>query len=49
MVENIVEFVSFKLFFFGGIKFIDKKNILVFDFIKIIVKLFGIKFYFGYI
>lgn len=49
MVENIVEFVVLKLFFFGLIKFIDWKNILVFDFIKIIVKFFGIKLYFGYI
>ena len=49
MVENTVEFASFKLSLSGGTKFIDKKNILAFDFTKITVKLFGIKLYSGYI
>ncbi|NES72975.1 MAG: hypothetical protein F6K24_51155, partial [Okeania sp. SIO2D1] len=33
----------------GPTKFIDKKNILAFDFTKITVKLLGVKLYSGYI
>lgn len=49
MVENTVEFASLKLSLSGLTKFIDKKNILAFDFTKITVKLFGVKLYSGYI
>jgi len=48
-VENTVEFASLKLSLSGPRKFIDKKNILAFDFTKITVKLFGRKLYSGYI
>ncbi|MEB3339225.1 hypothetical protein [Okeania sp.] len=48
-VENTVEFAGLKLSLSGLTKFIDKKNILAFDFTKITVKLFGIKLYSGYI
>ncbi len=48
-VENTVEFAGFKLSLSGPTKFIDKKNILAFDFTKITVKLFGVKLYSGYI
>ena len=49
MVENTVEFAVLKLSLSGLTKFIDRKNILAFDFTKITVKLFGIKLYSGYI
>lgn len=39
-VENTVEFTGLKLSLSGPTKFIDKKNILAFDFTKITVKLF---------
>ncbi|MGK7918393.1 MAG: hypothetical protein AB4080_00065 [Trichodesmium sp.] len=48
-VENTVEFAGLKLSLSGPTKFIDKKNILVFDFTKITIKLFGVKLYSGYI
>ena len=48
-VENTVEFAGLKLSLSGPTKFIDKKNILAFDFTKIIVKLLGVKLYSGYI
>ncbi|NEQ35928.1 MAG: hypothetical protein F6K40_06360 [Okeania sp. SIO3I5] len=48
-VENTVEFAGLKLSLSGPTKFIDKKNILAFDFTKITVKLFGGKLYSGYI
>ncbi|NEO55763.1 MAG: hypothetical protein F6K54_23435 [Okeania sp. SIO3B5] len=48
-VENTVEFAGFKLSLSGTTKFIDKKNILAFDFTKITVKLLGVKLYSGYI
>ncbi|MGD1808739.1 hypothetical protein ACP6PL_25330 [Dapis sp. BLCC M126] len=49
MVENNVEFSGLKLSLSGPTKFLDKKNILAFDFTKITVKLFGVKLYSGYI
>ena len=48
-VENTVEFAGLKLSLSGLTKFIDRKNILAFDFTKITVKLFGVKLYSGYI
>ena len=49
IVENTVECSGFKLSLSGVTKFLDRKNILAFDFTKITIKLFGIKLYSGYI
>ncbi|MGB3509388.1 MAG: hypothetical protein WBA93_09120 [Microcoleaceae cyanobacterium] len=48
-VENTVEVGGLKLSLSGPIKFMNKKNILAFNFTKITVNLFGVKFYSGYI
>lgn len=48
-VENSVEIGGLKLSLSGPTKFIEKKNILAFDFTKIAVQLFGVKVYSGYI
>ncbi|MCL2924434.1 MAG: hypothetical protein MGF17_07350 [Trichodesmium sp. MAG_R04] len=49
IVENTVEFSGLKLSLSGVTKFLDRKNILAFDFTKITIKLFGIQLYSGYI
>jgi hypothetical protein len=48
-VENSVNLGALKLSLTGPIKFLAKKNILVFDFTYISVQLFGIKLYQGYL
>lgn len=48
-VENLVQLGGFKLALTGPIKFLPQKNILVFDFTRVSVKLFGLKLYQGYI
>ena len=48
-VENTVEIGGLKLSVSGPIKFINKKNILAFDFTKITVYLWAAKLYSGYI
>lgn len=48
-VENLVALGGFKLVLTGPIKFLPQKNILVFDFTRLNVKLFGLKLYQGYI
>lgn len=48
-VENTVEIAGLKFSLSGPIKFLDKKNILAFDFTKITIQLLGVKLYSGYI
>ncbi|OKH21851.1 hypothetical protein NIES593_14355 [Hydrococcus rivularis NIES-593] len=48
-IQNLVELGSLQFSFSGPVKFLSGKNILAFDFTRIIVKLFGFKLYEGYI
>ncbi|MGB3205089.1 MAG: hypothetical protein WBB28_08880 [Crinalium sp.] len=48
-VENSVEFGAVKLTLTGITKFLPKKNILAFDFTRMIIQLFGATLYQGYI
>ncbi|MDJ0725844.1 MAG: hypothetical protein QNJ38_12100 [Prochloraceae cyanobacterium] len=48
-VDNLVEFGPFKLCVSGPIKLIPNTNILAFDFTRMIVSIFGLKLYSGYI
>ena len=48
-VKNCVKFAFFNLSLTGPVKFIDKKNILAFDFTTMTVSIFGLKLYDGYI
>jgi hypothetical protein len=48
-IQNLVELGSLQFSLSGPVKFLSRKNILVFDFTRMTVKLFGIKLYEGYI
>lgn len=48
-MHNFVQFGSLQLALTGPAKFIPGKNILAFDFTRLMVKCFGIKFYDGFI
>ncbi|MFY7806192.1 MAG: hypothetical protein ACOVQ7_22495 [Limnoraphis robusta] len=48
-VENSVQLGGLKLTLSGPVKFLEKKNILAFDFTRMNVILFGVKLYDGYI
>ncbi|MGK7916520.1 MAG: hypothetical protein AB4038_13415 [Prochloraceae cyanobacterium] len=48
-VENLVELGPLQLCVTGPVKFLSGKNILVFDFTRTIVQVFGVKLYSGYI
>ncbi|MDJ0556969.1 MAG: hypothetical protein QNJ68_21500 [Microcoleaceae cyanobacterium MO_207.B10] len=48
-VENTVKIAGIKLSLSGPIKFMNKKNIMAFDFTKITVQLWGAKLYSGFI
>lgn len=48
-VNNSVEFGGLKIALTGPVKFIEKKNLLVFDFTQMTVKLANFKIYQGYI
>lgn len=48
-IQNIVQVASVKFTISGPAKFIEKKNLLAFDFTRMKVQMFGIKLYDGYI
>jgi len=48
-VQNTVQLSGLRLSLSGPVKFLSKKNILVFDFTQMRLSLFGIKLYDGYI